>query len=123
MDTLIMASQVVVGLGLLNVWLIRFSKSTPWRGGEAKNMREEFAIYGLPSWLMWAVGVLKISLGLLLLAGLWVPGLAKPAALGIIFLMLGALAMHLKISDPWRRSVPALAVLALSVVIALGETI
>lgn len=120
MDTLNMASQVVVGLGLLNVWLIRFSKSTPWRGGEAKNMREEFAVYGLPLWLMWAVGVVKISLGLLLLAGLWVPGLAKPAALGITVLMLGALAMHLKISDPWKRSVPALAVLVLSVVIAIG---
>ncbi|MBM4264650.1 MAG: DoxX family protein [Deltaproteobacteria bacterium] len=120
MDTLIMASQVVVGLGLLNVWLLRFSRSTPWRGGHAKNMREEFAVYGLPSWLMWTVGFMKVSLALLLLAGLWVPGLAKPAALGIMVLMLGALSMHLKISDPWKRSVPALALLMLSVVIALG---
>ena len=29
--------QVIVGLGLLNVWLLRRQSSTAYRGGDAKN--------------------------------------------------------------------------------------
>lgn len=50
--------QLVIALGILNVWLLRFGKTTAWRGGAAKNMKEEFAVYGLPSW---SVGVTDFS--------------------------------------------------------------
>ena len=39
----------------------------------------------------------------------------------IAILMLGALAMHLKIRDPLKKSVPALVMLALTIVICLGS--
>jgi uncharacterized membrane protein YphA (DoxX/SURF4 family) len=119
MDSLIIASQVVVALSLLNVWLVRPGKSSPWRGGEASNMREEFEVYGLPQWFMWMIGFLKITFATLLILGLWIPGFAKPAALGIAILMLGAIAMHLKVSDPWKRSLPASSLLMLSLVVAV----
>ena len=50
-------AQVIVGLGLLNVWLVRFNKSTEYRGGAAANMREEFATYGLPVWFCYLVEI------------------------------------------------------------------
>ena len=72
--------QMIVALSIYNVWLLRSRRATNWRGGEAKNMREEFAVYGLPGWFMGVVGFLKLTFATLLLAGVWVPALTKPAA-------------------------------------------
>ena len=65
--------QILVGLGLLNVWLVRSGLSTRYRGGAAKSLKEEFAAYGLPdsAWLI--VGALNVVAGIILLAGLWWP--------------------------------------------------
>ncbi len=119
MEWLVITSQVVVALGLLNVWLLRAGKPTEWRGGDAQNMREEFAVYGLPPWFMRVIGTLKIMLALLLLVGLAVPVLTKPAAIGVAVLMLGAVAMHFKVGDPVKRALPASSLLALSTLIAV----
>lgn len=109
--------QCAVALGLLNVWLLRANQSTAYRGGNAQTMREEFAAYGLPPIAMYLVGTLKVGAALCLIAGIWWPSLVFPAALLIAVLMIGALAMHVKIHDPVRKSVPAVVLLLISVVI------
>ena len=109
--------QLVVALGLLNVWLLRFHKKTPFRGGNAQSMQQEFASYGLPKWSLWIVGGLKVICALCLLAGIWVPALVTPAAGIVSLLMVGAIAMHFKIQDPLIKSLPAGVVLALVAVI------
>ena len=73
MAILVKTIQVVVALGIYNVWLLRFGKSTNWRGGTARTMKEEFAVYGLPGWFMGVVGFLKLLFATLLIVGLWVP--------------------------------------------------
>jgi len=117
MEILLPACQIIVGCGLLNVWLLRFNKSTAYRGGTAANMREEFAAYGLPAWSCYLVGVLKVGSALALLAGLVHPPLVLPAAIVIAMLMAGAVAMHLKVGDPFKKSLPALSVLILCAII------
>lgn len=119
MQRLTQVLQVVVALGLLNVWLLRFFQATAYRGGNAQNMREEFAAYGLPPWSPYAVGALKVGAAAALLAGLWFAVLVAPAALLLCGLMTGALAMHLKIKDPLKKSAPALAMLAASLAISI----
>jgi hypothetical protein len=109
--------QIFVALGLLNVWLLRFHKPTRYRGGEARSMPEEFAVYGLPRWILWAVGGVKVLCALGLIVGIWMPTLVAPAAAIILVLMIGAIAMHLKVHDPMVKSVPASAVLALVAVV------
>jgi hypothetical protein len=111
MHTVQVILQCVVALGLLNVWLLRANQSTPYRGGSARTMREEFAAYGLPPVAMYVVGTLKVAAALCLIAGVWWHSLVFPAALVISLLMLGALAMHVKIHDPAKKSVPALLLL------------
>ena len=111
---LITLLQAVIGLGLLNVWLVRPHRATPFRGGAAQDLRSEFAAYGLPPWFFFVVGALKIGSGLMLVAGIWVPSLVAPAAGIVIGLMAGALGMHLKVGDPRIKSVPALLMLAMS---------
>ncbi|MBT8257533.1 MAG: DoxX family protein [Bacteroidia bacterium] len=112
--------KVVIALSLLNVWILRFNKMTPYRGGQAQNMKEEFTAYGLPKWFMYAIGVLKIGFALLLLASIFYPGLEKISLYGIGLLMLGAIGMHLKIKDIMLKSLPALMLFLLTVFVMLA---
>jgi uncharacterized membrane protein YphA (DoxX/SURF4 family) len=111
--------QLVVGLGLLNVWLIRANASTAYRGGTAQSLKEEFAEYGLPEWMFFLVGALKIVAGIALIVGLWMPRLVLPAAGVVVVLMVGALTMHVKVKDPWIKSLPAFLMLLMSAGILL----
>lgn len=121
METIVQICQIIVGCGLLNVWLLRFNKSTAYRGGSAANMLEEFAAYGLPAWSCYLVGFLKVASAFALLAGLVYPLLVLPAAGVVAVLMAGALAMHIKVGDPVKKSLPAFTVLILSLVIIAGH--
>ncbi len=119
MHILRIALQIVVALGLLNVWFLRFRQNTGYRGGNAHSMKEEFALYGLPRWSMYLVGALKTGVAVCMIAGIWIPALVFPAAVVLFVLMLGVLAMHAKVQDRVKKSLPALGVLALSVGICL----
>lgn len=119
MEYILIALQLIVGLGILNVWIVRSGKATPYRGGEATNLREEFATYGLPFWFMCVIGVLKVGLAVALLAAIWIHRFAQPAAIGLGLLMLGAFVMHLKVKDPFKKALPSIAVLAMCAAIAL----
>ena len=105
MAILVRIIQVAVALGMYNVWLLRFGKSTNWRGGTAR--KEEFAVHGLPGWFMGVVGFLKLLFATLLIVGVWYPVVTRPAAGGLAVLMAGAVAMHFKVKDPPLRSLPA----------------
>jgi hypothetical protein len=117
--TLSNLAELVVALGLLNVWLLRSRLSTPFRGGSSQNLRDEFHAYGLSETIFRLVGTLKISCAIALIAGLWVPALTQPAATIVVILMVGALSMHMKVKDPAGKSIPALFMLLLSLAIIL----
>jgi uncharacterized membrane protein YphA (DoxX/SURF4 family) len=118
LETILIALQIIIALGIFNVWILRFGKSSNWRGGEAKNMKEEFQVYGLPSWFVGVIGFLKILFALMLVIGLWIPALVQPAAIGIAILMLGAIVMHIKVKDSLTKSLPAFSLLVLSAIVA-----
>jgi len=105
--------QIIVALGLLNVWLLRSGSATDYRGGDARSLKEEFAAYGLPDVAFYVVGLLKVGSALALIAGLWMPELVAPAAGIVALLMVGALGMHVKVKDPLMKSLPAFLMLAM----------
>jgi hypothetical protein len=119
MEWLSLASllQLIVGLGLLNVWLVRRRSATAYRGSTAQTLQEEFAAYGLPGFAFYLVGALKVGAAVVLIAGVWMALPVRAAAGLVAVLMLGAVAMHLKVSDPLRKAVPAALMLALSAAI------
>lgn len=120
MELLSTVLQLVVGLGLLNVWLVRPRSTTAYRGGGATSLRDEFAVYGLPSAAFFVVGALKVTSAIVLIAGVWVPALPVTIAAGVIAaLMVGAILMHVKVGDPVKKAVPATLMLAMSVTIVL----
>ncbi|MEE4270333.1 MAG: DoxX family protein [Thermoanaerobaculales bacterium] len=120
METLVVVLQTVVALGIFNVWILRFGKATQWRGGSADSMKAEFDAYGLPGWSVMVIGFLKILFAACLIAGIWFPVLVRPAAIGIAILMLGAVAMHIKVKDPAMKSLPALTMLVMSLVVGFA---
>ena len=117
METLIAIIQIIIGAGILNVWFLRFKKSSIYRGGSATNMVEEFRVYGLPEQAVYVVGFLKVLFALFLIVGVWVPALTLPGAVGLGLLMLGAIAMHLKVGDAPVKSLPAFTLLVLCIVV------
>ncbi|MFN2261882.1 MAG: DoxX family protein [Psychroflexus sp.] len=119
METLILVLKLIIALGIINVWIFRFNKSTEWRGGKAESMNDEFKSYGLPNWFVPVIGFLKIGLAAILVYSIWNTDLEIIGAAGMAILMIGAIGMHLKIGDPIKRSLPAFLMLVMSVVIIL----
>ncbi|MDF4202929.1 DoxX family protein [Maribacter sp. SA7] len=118
MNYIIIAFQIIVGISILNVWLVQNKKATKWRGGKATTIIEEFKAYGLSKQICYIVGFFKVTLAILLLAAIWFPVLKQPAALGLATFLLGSIAMHFKIKDPLFKSFPAALFLTLCLVIA-----
>lgn len=117
MEFLRMLLQVVVALSILNVWLIRANRATPYRGGNATTLAEEFSVYGLSRPVMLGVGALKVSLSLLLLIGVWYRPVVPAAAALMGAIMAVAVLLHFKVGDPLVRSMPASCMLILCVAV------
>lgn len=122
MQTALIVMQVIVGLGILNVWLVRRNWETPFRGGVAKNMSEEFAHYGLPSWAVPLVGFFKVSLALMILSGFLNPSLTAVGAAGLGLFMLVAVFMHIKVQDSLVKTIPSLLMLLMCGMLAMGSS-
>lgn len=115
MNTLLLLLQIIIALGIFNVWLFRSSRATPYRGRDASSLKSEFLVYGLPQWMFYTVGILKLSAAIALLMGIFIPVLILPGAIVMAVLMLGAILMHIKVSDPIKKSLPASIMLLMSV--------
>ena len=100
-------AQVIVALSIGYVWIFRFD-----------NIVKEFKQYGLSDLTRTIVGSSKIALSTLLIAGIWYPGLVLIPTLLIAFLMLAAQYFHFKVSNSWRKHIPSLLLLILSLFIA-----
>ncbi|MFT4661243.1 MAG: hypothetical protein ACI8XB_001516 [Patiriisocius sp.] len=118
MNYLIIALQIIVGISILNVWLIQGKKATRWRGGNAKTIIQEFEEYGLSSTLCYITGSIKVTLAIILITAIWYPILKQPAALSLAALLSVSIAMHIKIKDPLIKSFPASLFLVMCLAIA-----
>lgn len=107
MEYVIIGLKLMVGLSILNVWLLQPNKATKWRGGEATTIKEEFAIYGLPTFSVYLIGFFKVALALLMIISIYYVELTDISALGLAFFLSGSILMHLKIKDPLFKSLPA----------------
>lgn len=114
METVKILLQASIALAILNVWLLRKNKPTPWRGGNATSLKKEFEIYGFPTSFMKSIGAFKLVLALLLIAGIWMPEITWFAATGLAITLLGAVIAHLKVHDPIKKSMPAASLMTLS---------
>ena len=117
MTLLTILINLIIALTLLNVWILRLNKKTIYRGGDANSMKEEFDVYGLPLWFMYFIGFSKIMLAFLLIIGIWIYQLNFYSYIILSALMIGAIVMHFKVKDPIIKSIPAISVLMLLLVL------
>ena len=108
---------ILVSGTVFNVWLLNMDQASPYRGGAALTLKEEFLTYGLSENIFYLIGGIKLLAALALFFGLRFKQTVVPAAQIIAVLMLGAISMHFKVADPLLRSVPAIGMLGMCLVI------
>ena len=95
-----------------------------YRGEGSNNMIEEFKNYGLPMTFMYSIGLYKVLLSLFILYSLFFGSkYDQLVSMGLVFLsfiMVGSIIMHLRVKDPLNKSLPAIGMLVLSVIILLS---
>ena len=114
----IIALKIIVGISILNVWLLQKNKVTKWRGGEAQTIFEEFEVYGFSQQFCYVIGFLKVSLAIILFASIHFTELSLIGSLGLSILLLGSIGMHFKIKDPLYKSFPAFLFTLMNLLIA-----
>jgi len=123
---IIIAIKIITALGIFNVWMLRYNKMTEYRGGDAKSLKEEFETYGLKSWFMYIIGTIKIFVSILFIVSCFsgyinIPDSAVFYGAAIMsIIMIGAILMHLKVNDPFKKSIPAVTMLTLYSIIFLN---
>ncbi len=121
MELFIQILQGIVGLSILNVWLLQYNKATRWRGGNATTILEEFKAYGLPAWSCYVIGTLKVVLAIMLIVSIWYPDLKLVAASGLALLLAGSISMHFRINDPLIKSFPAALFMVMCLIIIFTD--
>ena len=94
-NILFSVSKVLLSVSLFYVWVVRY-----------ENIKKEFIDYELPPWLRDLVGILKLSFSIMIISNdknlVWI------GSMGIIVLMIGALATHFKVKNPFQKMIPAI---------------
>ena len=111
-DTLFLVAilQIVTATSILFVWIVRY-----------KNIIQEFEQYNLPSWLRDMVGIFKLSFAIMLLIGIFDERFKIIGAGGILLLMIAAFLTHLNVKNPIYKTLPALALLSISIIILFSS--
>lgn len=110
MINLVIIAQIVVAASVAFVWIFRLD-----------NVVKEFKQFGLSDLTRTFTGASKISLGTLLMAGLWYPKLVLVPAILMGILMIAAQYFHFKIKNPFLKHLPSLVLLILCAFIALSS--
>lgn len=118
---LTIALKIIVGVSILNVWLLQKNKATKWRGGNAVNIVEEFQVYGFSKQFCYFIGFLKVSLAIMLLASIQFKTLTLIGVLGLSILLLGSIIMHIRIKDALYKSFPAFLFILMNLMIAYAS--
>ena len=108
---------VLVSGTVFNVWLLNMDQASPYRGSVAMTLKEEFMAYGLNENIFYLIGGIKLLAALALFFGLRFKQTVVPAAQIIAVLMIGAITMHFKVADPLLKSIPAIVMLGMCLVI------
>lgn len=119
MEYFITLIKVIVGFSIINVWIFNPMKPSKWRGGDAGTIKEEFTLYGLPDWTVYVIGIFKVGLAVLLLASIKFLQFEQIASFGLAFFLCGSILMHVKVKDPFFKSIPAGSFLILCLLVAL----
>ena len=105
-DVAIEALKIIAAVSVYFVWVVRYD-----------NIKKEFQSYKLPKMFRDLVGILKISFTVMLQYEN--NNLIIIGSLGIVVLMLGAVATHVRMKNPAKDMLPAITMLSIGLIIFL----
>jgi len=108
MENLLSLAQMILALSVGYVWIFRYD-----------NVVKEFRQFGLNDLTRNFVGVTKIALATLLVAGIWYPPLVLIPSVLMGLFMISAQYFHFKIKNPFIKHLPSLILLILCAIIGL----
>ena len=117
-EYIIIFLKIIVGVSIINVWLIQPNKPSKWRGGDATTITEEFSVYGLSKTFYYIVFAVKVGLAILLLVSIKYDIFSLYSSIGLAALLGGSIAMHLKVKDALFKSFPAFLFMIMNLIIA-----
>jgi len=117
-EYIIIFLKIIVGVSIINVWLIQPNKPSKWRGGDATTITEEFSVYGLSKTFYYIVFAVKVGLAILLLVSIKYDVFSLYSSIGLAALLGGSIAMHLKVKDALFKSFPAFLFMVMNLIIA-----
>jgi len=117
-EYIIVVLKIIVGVSIINVWLIQPNKPSKWRGGDATTITEEFSVYGLSKTFYYIVFAVKVGLAILLLVSIKYDVFSLYSSIGLAALLGGSIAMHLKVKDALFKSFPAFLFMIMNLIIA-----
>jgi hypothetical protein len=107
MNNFLILIQLTLGLSVAYVWTFRYF-----------NVVKEFTLFGLSDLTRNLVGVSKIALATLIVAGIWYPSLVQIPAVLMGLFMVAAQYFHFSVKNPLVKHIPSLILLALSAILA-----
>ena len=107
MNNFLILIQLTLGLSVAYVWTFRYF-----------NVVKEFTLFGLSDLTRNLVGVSKIALATLIVAGIWYPSLVQIPAVLMGLFMIAAQYFHFSVKNPLVKHIPSLILLALSAILA-----
>lgn len=108
LQIIVIVMQFIIALSILNVWVLRYD-----------TIAAQFKEFELPTWVRNIVGIIKGTLCIMLIAGIWYYMLAVIASIGISILMFFAFLSHLRAKHEMSKSLPALGLSILCIVVAI----
>ena len=118
LEYILIVLKIIVGVSIINVWLIQPNKPSKWRGGDATTITEEFSVYGLSKTFYYIVFAVKVGLAILLLVSIKYDVFSLYSSIGLAALLGGSIAMHLKVKDALFKSFPAFLFMIMNLIIA-----
>ena len=83
----------------------------------ARPLAKQFAEFGLPKAMMYVVGILEVLAAI----GLWLVPLTFWSATGVVLLMLGAIASHVKARHGVGQTAPSILIMTLAGLVAYNS--
>lgn len=111
--------QLAIGMGVLSVWVLRFSKVSRYKQVGVSSSIEEPRIYGFPKSVMLLIGVLKVLFSVGLIIGIFYSALIRPSAIGLAVMMLGTMIVKFREYQDASRIFPSFLMLAFCLLILL----
>ena len=103
--------QLVIGVSIMVIWILRTTVSSAYRVGDAQTLSEEFTEAGFTEGVYQVMRILKPIFAFLLVIGIVYEPFFIPCMSFTTLAMIGAVYAHVKVKDEMKKMIPAVTLL------------